>query len=78
MLLNYVGSLVDALHSLLGILSPFIWGLVITYLLRPMMQFYQRKLFDPMCRLLLKKRGKPDTGNYRVPAAFLWGWPRLP
>lgn len=65
MLLNYVGSLVDALHSLLSILSPFIWGLVITYLLKPMMQFYQRKLFDPLCRFILKKRGKPDTGKYR-------------
>jgi len=65
MLLHYVGDLIDALDSLVNILSPFIWGLVIAYLLKPLMGFYQRKLFDPLCRWIAQKRGKPDPGTYR-------------
>ncbi len=65
MLLRYVGGFMDAVDSLVNILSPFIWGLVIAYLLRPMMQFYQRKLFDPMLRSIVRKRKKPDTGRYK-------------
>ena len=30
--IDYMGKLIDALGKLLSILSPFIWGLVISYL----------------------------------------------
>jgi predicted PurR-regulated permease PerM len=48
MLLRYVGTLKTGLDSLMNILSPFIWGLVIAYLLAPLLDFYQRKLFTPL------------------------------
>jgi predicted PurR-regulated permease PerM len=64
MLLHYVSGLMDVLDSLLNILSPFIWGLVITYLLKPLMMFYQRKLFDPLARKMGRKPN-PQTGSYR-------------
>ena len=65
MLLHYVSGLMSALKSLMNILSPFIWGLVIAYLLKPLMLFYQRKIFDPLGRKSRLKRGKPDTGTYK-------------
>ena len=53
--LDYLSSLIKAIGSFLGILSPFIWGLVISYLLMPSMVMYEKKLFAP---LLLKVRNK--------------------
>lgn len=47
MLLNYVGVLSTALRKLTAILSPFIWGLVIAYLLVPLMGFYENRLCRP-------------------------------
>lgn len=47
--IDYMGKLIDALGKLLSILSPFIWGLVISYLLIPSMTLYERKLFKPPC-----------------------------
>ena len=35
--IDYMGKLFDAVGSFLRILSPFIWGLVISYLLMPSM-----------------------------------------
>lgn len=65
MLLHYVNGLMGALKSLINILSPFIWGLVIAYLLKPLMMFYQRKLFDPMFKGIRHRRGKPEAGPYK-------------
>ena len=63
MLLHYVGSLKRGLDSLTGILSPFIWGLVIAYLLKPLMEFYERKCFSP----LLRKCGVKKTSSLGIP-----------
>lgn len=41
--------------SFVGILSPFLWGLVITYLLSPLMQRMENKVFLPLCGKLMKK-----------------------
>lgn len=56
MLVSNLGWLREALHHLGMILSPFVWGLVIAYLLYPLMRIYQRSLFKPLCRRLFKKR----------------------
>lgn len=53
--LDYISALIKAIGSFLGILSPFIWGLVISYLLMPSMVMYENKLFTP---LLIKARNK--------------------
>ncbi len=54
--IDYMGSVINALSKLMGILSPFIWGLVISYLLIPSMMLYERKLFKPLAARLSKTR----------------------
>ena len=60
MAMAYLPAIGRALKSLGRILSPFIWGLVITYLLSPLYKSLYRKVFLPMTRKLSggkKKRG---------------------
>ena len=56
MALNYLPILGNGLRRLLGILSPFIWGLIITYLLVPLMKSLEINFFTPLSRRLYKKR----------------------
>lgn len=60
MLVSNLGWLGAALHQLGVILSPFVWGLVIAYLLYPLMRIYQRSLFAPLCRRLFKTNKNPE------------------
>ena len=48
MALNYLGLVRDGLKKLLGILSPFIWGLVITWIIAPMTRTFEREMFTPL------------------------------
>ena len=59
MALRFLPDLRKALTSLGKILSPFIWGFVITYLIAPLMKLLDRKVFGPLCRRLFRssKRG---------------------
>ena len=61
MLIDNITWLRTALHRLFQILSPFIWGLVIAYLLFPLMKIYQRGLFTPLGKLIFKKSPKKET-----------------
>ena len=61
MLLNHLSGLRTALGALGKILSPFIWGLVIAYLLYPLMKIYQRGVFTPLAKLIYKKSKKAET-----------------
>lgn len=62
---GYLNDFIKALGKLMGILSPFIWGLVISYLLLPSMELYERKLFRP---LVAKMRGdKPAKKKSKAP-----------
>ena len=56
MLLQHGKSIGDAISSLLGILSPIIWGLVIAYLLWPLTKVFQRKLFEPLLKKIRPKK----------------------
>lgn len=67
--LDYLNSLVKAIGSFLGILSPFIWGLVISYLLMPSMCLYEEKLFTPLVAKFGKKHPKAKLGA-RLPRVF--------
>ncbi|MBE6996962.1 MAG: AI-2E family transporter [Ruminococcaceae bacterium] len=60
MIVNHLGFLGGALRSFGRIISPFIWGLVIAYLLYPLMRIYQRGIFQPLWKFLLKKNKKAD------------------
>lgn len=61
--IDYMGKLFDTIKMLIGILSPFIWGLVISYLLMPSMITYEEKLFKPLQDKLKKKFPKLKMGK---------------
>ena len=58
MVLNNFGTLVSAFKALLGILSPFIWGLIISYLLYPLVKTLHHKVFRPFTARLFKNSKK--------------------
>ena len=61
--IDYMGNVIDALGKLMSILSPFIWGLVISYLLIPSMMLYEKKLFKPLAARINKKKPRIKTGS---------------
>ena len=60
MIVNHLSWLGKALHHFGKIISPFIWGLVIAYILYPLMRIYQKGLFAPLWKFLLKKSKKAE------------------
>ncbi len=60
MALNYLPLLRAGIASLVGILSPFIWGLVICYLLSPLLDVMEKKLFSPLAARIYKKHKKKN------------------
>ena len=60
MALSYLDVVGKAFKGLMQILSPFIWGLVITYLLNPLVQTLHKKTFLPLCSRLYAKNKKAD------------------
>ena len=60
MTLRFLPELRKALGSLVRILSPFLWGFVITYLTAPLMKLLDRRVFGPLCRKLYAKNKKSD------------------
>ena len=64
MALNYLPLLRQGLASLLHILSPFIWGLVICYLLSPFMRLVEKKLFKPLAAKLYKNSKRSDGSRF--------------
>lgn len=58
MALNYLPSIRKAVGAVIHILSPFIWGLVITYLLTPLMRTLEKGVFGPLGERLYKKSKK--------------------
>jgi predicted PurR-regulated permease PerM len=61
MALNYLDLLKQGLASLIRVLSPFIWGLVISYLLSPLVRFLQNKAFGPLLEKAFSK--SPEKGS---------------
>ena len=53
-----------ALGRLIGILSPFIWGLVISYLLCPLTNILERHIFEPLLNSILPDQVKLKAVNY--------------
>ncbi len=56
MALRFLPALGQLFGKLLRILSPFVWGLVITYLLSPLMRALERGQFLPLSRRIYGKR----------------------
>lgn len=59
------------LSKIITILSPFVWGLVISYLLSPMTRWFQNKLFQPLGKRLFKSNAKRIFGFSRAMAILL-------
>ena len=55
MAINYLPALRGGLQKLAAILNPFIWGLVFTYLLAPLMRTLERSCFYPLGKKIYKK-----------------------
>jgi predicted PurR-regulated permease PerM len=49
-------SISDTISTIFHILSPFVWGLVIAYLLNPMMCLFERALFRPLGGMIFRKK----------------------
>jgi predicted PurR-regulated permease PerM len=64
MALNYLPMLGNGLSALLHILSPFIWGLVICYLLSPFMRAVENRIFLPLSKKLYKNNKKNDGRSF--------------
>ena len=60
MALAYLPRIGTALKNLARILSPFIWGLVIAYLLNPLNKLLYRHVFLPLTEKLSGKKKKPS------------------
>ncbi len=64
MALNYLPLLGRGVAALVKILSPFIWGLVLTYLLSPFMKLVERSMFKPLAARLYRKNKKNDGSRF--------------
>ena len=58
MALNYLPAMGRGIKALAKILSPFIWGLAISYLLLPAMRWFDGSVFTPLTQKLFKKNEK--------------------
>lgn len=58
MALSYLPLIGSGIAALVRIFTPFIWGLVISYLLAPMMKRFDSGVFSPLLKKLHKKGGK--------------------
>ena len=60
MALRFLPDLREAFSRLGRVLSPFIWGFVITYLIAPLMKLFERKAFAPLCSRLFRSSKKKN------------------
>ena len=64
--LSYLSVLGAGIKRLFGILGPFVWGLVLSYLLNPLTRGIERHLFQPLAKRLYKgKRAAKAEGFAR-------------
>ena len=66
MALNYLPALVQAIGRFVSILSPFVWGLILSYLLAPLMRTLEKHVFRPLVDKLYlkwKKEKKPNAAR---------------
>lgn len=63
LIITNVPGIVNAFKALNRILSPFIWGLVLTYLLTPFMRLLDGKVFGPLFKRLFEKNKKGKDGS---------------
>lgn len=62
--LNYVQVLGSGLSRIVSILSPFIWGLVLSYLLHPLMRGLEKHFFLPLATRLYKGKREAKAAGF--------------
>ncbi len=74
LILSDFSKIGNAIGKFITILSPFIWGLVISYLLCPLTNIYERHVFEPLVAYIGKKlKGKePKRKNAAKALAVLF------
>jgi len=70
MALNYIDLLKEGISKLVRILSPFIWGLVISYLLNPLVKLLEKKVFTPLLRGCFKRKPEKRASTARITAVI--------
>jgi len=68
--LEHLSVVIAAGKKILSILTPFIWGFVIAYLLLPMTRYFEYQMFNPLLSKVTKKE-VPSGGAPRVAAIAL-------
>lgn len=62
--IDYLPKIFRAIGGLFRILSPFVWGLVIAYLLIPVMRFFENRWFKPLAnKLYARNPDKQHSGK---------------
>ena len=71
MLLTALPAIGRGISALVRILSPFVWGLVISYLLAPLMRMLEEKVFRPLGAKWFKKSRGQGKGFARGMSVFV-------
>lgn len=71
MAISYLGVVASGVSALTRILSPFVWGLVFTYLLAPLMRALEKRCFIPLGRKLHGKNPQRAQHFGRVLAVLV-------
>ena len=69
-ILQNFDTVLAGFNRLIEILTPFIWGFVIAYLLLPLTRYFEYRMFNPLLSKL-KKKEVPSGGMPRVAAIAL-------
>ena len=70
MLLQHLDGVISGFKAAMHLLSPFIWGFVIAYLLLPMCRFFEYRMLSPLLKRITK-REIPNGGAPRLIAIAL-------
>lgn len=68
--LTRLNSLKAGLNEFGKILSPFIWGMVIAYLLCPLMNILQRSIFTPLGAMIFRDRENTKQKTFKFARGF--------
>lgn len=68
--LTHIDSLKAGIGALMKILSPFVWGMVIAYLLCPLMNILQRSVFTPLGGVLFRGRENSKEKIFKFSRGF--------
>ena len=51
----YMGQIIKTFHSVVSVLSPIVWGLVMAYVLNPVMKLFEKIFIKPFTKIIKKE-----------------------